>query len=1420
MASRTATPQPWQQQAGQQQGPGLQLSQQGGVGTRGAPEGGAGNAAESARATDVNSLMDAVGASGVDLGAEEESLRATNERQHAQAMAAQQSQGGYSAADRSRMQDLVDQGALTEAVKRVAAAWQLKTLEPATLTLLALATSQRVTSLIDSAISARDHRQSSSHFRVPPFVSASSTTCKKRRRDPLDPDLDMDDDDADFDEDEEMADADAAGRPKVPAWDTLVYDDPERTPSGKGGAETPLGKDGKPKKTRAKKVKGGEGGSGASTPAPATGSSTKNLAEDIKKRLTDQTALRSLGGQKFSWLNSSIGSPSPAGGGLGGAGNLPKPKFAPASALPPPSFAPNGASTSTSMLNPANSAAAAGAKAASGAGDETPAASAAAAALTTSRLNIPPMHDAQRTQLDKQKWEAGHHVVELQDLLFALDRERGMGVGSGSGRSAAIRGRSGITRGGYKAGGGQNYRRRQNERGDYHSSPRRGGYGGGYGGGGGGMAMGYDRLPSLETQKNRFKEDLWKLGDNPNYDPAIDIPSTAQSVETWFFRDRSHVFFTFRAAVSEMPHKLPHYAALLARLSLKSIEPPVSLASRISANPTPASWPPPPTDAPPLAPGLPAKPLVDGEDAQMAGEDSTDGAKAENGEEKKEVEKVNVGKEVVQDLMKAFQAFLDERKWKSVRYCVTLFSYLTTVPPASPVISASSLVNLLASFVSVLDEPGLRAARGDECVRIIVEALLRLDENALAEPGVDTLRDGVQAYLSSRRIEKDLFADEATKAQWQDPLEQLVTALSSASSSDADGIFPVYSVLPDVYASLTLAPAEEDETRAQAGDDSLTLPLVLVPPESDDSDITIGAAVGLEHALPPAPITAGLRGDEGVGYEGTRLTLRLFDDESVSSDYDPAGIVVRSLIADVISLYETNRKEAATILLELPKWFKKGTFRVSKPARRPDDEQDMPEEEAPEGPNWSLENLIVESILTSVLSLPAPPLTAMYYYSVLTELCRISPQTVAPSLGKSIRKLYAALGTDREGSEESGGPVLDAEGVRRLADWFSIHLSNYGFMWGWNDWAPDMDASDKHPKRVFVKRTMDLEIRLSYFDRVKNTIPGSMLDAGVFPDDAPGPDYAYEDPEHIHNAAATSFLRMIRAKAPISEATEELDSFQKSLETEHNMTAEAAENVKRDMAVQTILNVGSRSFSHFLNALERYLTLLRNLSSSPSARQHLLTTVASFWKRHPQFHLIVLDKLLQYRLVDTRDVIAWVFAPSEEQDGAKTKTWSDPDLWQMVKITLRSVTSQIDSAKMRVEGLKREEEMKGAENDTGKQEGEHALDAEGDLPGRDAQNPELDSANSYLAEAEDEQASVLVNVLGHFAKLLPADVDEEDWETWWIKGWVREFCRSSFSHKALTSTVVSDGIDKLDLATTSPATKTILDAAKAYHSFA
>ncbi|GAA5893972.1 hypothetical protein JCM8208_001295 [Rhodotorula glutinis] len=1012
---------------------------------------------------------------------------------------------------------------------------------------------------------------------------------------------------------------------------------------------------------------------------------------------------------------------------------------------------------------------------------------------------------------------------------------RGYGGGGGGG------GGYGRKRGREEDEGSPNFRRRQDERGNFQSSPggRRGEYpggpGGGYGGGGRGYYERQQAPPSLEAQRTRFKETLWKLGTSPSYDPVVDLPSLAEDVQSWYFRDKEIVFLAFRAAISELPHKLPHYAALVAQLSLKPVAPAVPGPPRSA---TDAARPAPPTANLPAAPGLPARPIgVDGEAAAASSEAAAvrvvaDGESQEDGAQ----DKVNVGKEVVQDLIKAFQQFLDERKWKSVRYCVILFAHLTRLPASSPVISTSSLVNLLTSFVAVLDEPGLRASRGDECARIIVEALLRLDASTLADPSIDTLRDGVQAYLSSRRIVRELFAEREHQAQWNDSLEQLVTALSSASSSsDSEGIFPVSAVLPNPFSALELAPADTDDAAPAISDsaDALTLPLVLVPPESDEGDLTLNAGSGT-HAIPPPPISAGLRGDEGVGYDGTRLTLRLFDDESVPSLYDPAGIVVRSLIADLISLYETNRKDAATLLLELPQWFVKGTFKPVGSAKQQQqqqqrsdgDDEEMPQEDKIEtGPQWSLENLFVESVVSSILALPSPPHTSMYYYSLLCELCRVSPTTVAPSLGKSVRKLYAGLNASTASADT---PSLDAEGVRRFADWFAVHLSNYGFMWGWADWASDMvDVSDKHPQRVFVKRTMDLEIRLSYFDRIKNTVPGSMLDAGVFPDEAPGPDYAYEDEQHTHYAAASAFLRLIRAKAPISEAEDELASFQKALESERGLSTAEADKVKRDLAVQTVLNVGSRSFSHFLNALERYLTLLRGLTSSAPARQDLLTTVAAFWRRHPQFHLIVLDKLLQYRLVDTRDVTAWVFAPGDEQPGARTKTWSDIDLWQMLQVTLRTVHFRVDSARARLEGLRREDEARGAEG------GGDELDAEGDVAVRDAQdNPEIASAASYLTESEGEQAQTLLEILGHFAKLLPGDgtvedkkdegdeAGEDEWERWWTLGWVREFCRSWLTHKHLIAPTLAEGIDKLDLGSTSPAVKAIVDAAKAWHDFA
>lgn len=59
-----------------------------------------------------------------------------------------------------------------------------------------------------------------------------------------------------------------------------------------------------------------------------------------------------------------------------------------------------------------------------------------------------------------------------------------------------------------------------------------------------------------------------------------------------------------------------------------------------------------------------------------------------------------------------------------------------------------------------------------------------------------------------------------------------------------------------------------------------------------------------------------------------------------------------------------------------------------------------------------------------------------------------------------------------------------------------------------------MSLCPRHPKRAFIRRAVEFEIRLSYYDRILKTLPPPMQDpdALVMPEEAPGPDFEYDDP--------------------------------------------------------------------------------------------------------------------------------------------------------------------------------------------------------------------------------------------------------------------------------------------------------------------
>jgi len=126
----------------------------------------------------------------------------------------------------------------------------------------------------------------------------------------------------------------------------------------------------------------------------------------------------------------------------------------------------------------------------------------------------------------------------------------------------------------------------------------------------------------------------------------------------------------------------------------------------------------------------------------------------------------------------------------------------------------------------------------------------------------------------------------------------------------------------------------------------------------------------------------------------------------------------------------------------------------------------------------------------------------------------------------------------------------------------------------------------------------------------------------------------------------------LRGRPAIDAAISHLESLKSTLELSEEGHVNV-DSIVRSIVVQSLLHIGSRSFSHFLNAIERFLPILRYLSSggvssaggsgNPEAKADILTAAAAFWKYNRQMVAIVFDKLMQYQIVDPTDVVGWTF---------------------------------------------------------------------------------------------------------------------------------------------------------------------------------
>lgn len=394
---------------------------------------------------------------------------------------------------------------------------------------------------------------------------------------------------------------------------------------------------------------------------------------------------------------------------------------------------------------------------------------------------------------------------------------------------------------------------------------------------------------------------------------------------------------------------------------------------------------------------------------------------------------------------------------------------------------------------------------------------------------------------------------------------------------------------------------------------------------------------------------------------------------------DPAtadGWVMQSIILDMIHLYEVNRTECAKTLLSLPSFVLPHTFVAPPPKPAPGEEAP-----APEAGEWVLATTLVSTILACVLRLPDPANKVVYYTALIRELCLLEGAKIAPPLGLAVRNFYSSL--------EDG---VDPELVRRFAEWFATHLSNFVFQWLWKDWQVDLDLPRSHPKRQFMYRIIELEVRLAYLDRIEQTLPEKMMD------------------EKATGAAA---LQDTDPVLPLAEGTPEMESFEIISKQLRDRTpaetvlaniremaqldpADAIPLQYRQIGIYALLQLGARSFSHFLNATERYTALLRGLASDAAQKRDLLVCISQYWKYNSQTRVVTMDKYLQYGLVEVDDVINLIFDWLSEQNAEtaaaeRTTAWTDFHAWEILSMVLDKAMGRVFQMQRKVSELEEED---------------------------------------------------------------------------------------------------------------------------------
>ncbi|KAG0005208.1 Component of the cap-binding complex (CBC) [Modicella reniformis] len=643
---------------------------------------------------------------------------------------------------------------------------------------------------------------------------------------------------------------------------------------------------------------------------------------------------------------------------------------------------------------------------------------------------------------------------------------------------------------------------------------------------------------------------------------------------------------------------------------------------------------------------------------------------------------VQTGGTIVKMASELLQESLTKQQWRNVKLLLRFFGELVN----SNVILPTTLLNVMDQFLNVLQEDTVVRARADCAVYCVLATLpwCAADMRDRNPHDFDKILGRIEDYMMARQesggvegfdITK-VFVDDQCPYVQEEPLTLLWKQIQNLQKDDWD--VPIL-IKPSQAFDAVLGMASQHE-----------LPEFAFPSHTE-----------LISYYTPAPLFRIFVGDDG------EPTCPLPDPYSISH------FIVRDNLTDVLCLFEINRKECAKYLFMVQYSYVIGTFADSTSpsaaaaaaaataaaaaaggaavaavaavatvaaaggaASKPEDM----ETDTPVGPSWSVDYVMTEVIFIEMFKLPKPEFKTVYYASLLVEICKAFPDSFPGALADAIKRLYSRL------------PIMDVECAHRFWTWLSHHLSNFGYLWNWSEWSGVLELPFDHAQPVFIRETLEKTIRLSYYERVREAIPEEFHK--FIPPEAPGPSWKFESPgivskfilkeQHPYHAMASAVLNALRAKHSIEQIEQTLESIKNAPRLE-SLTPSEREDFIRELFTECVLMLGSKSFSHVLNVIERYLSILQRMNSTPEARLHSVKIVAQFWKNNTQFLGILLDKMLNYRVVDAIAIVKWVFELEVWQND-----WHRSFVWDILKNTLNKVISRVVQVKEKLNEVRKE----------------------------------------------------------------------------------------------------------------------------------